>query len=238
VWTEGISTIVITANVGFSAAKTISMDLPEMVSLCQQTRVHDLLTYMHRKREPTTTALRNLLSQFDWQTKKDSKGKSLRITYLIISRLYIFASEKNKKPKGISTPCTALPYHTIRTKTCVHPRFFFLACGPPVFFRRPPSSPMLMSFRKLKPVQTFTRTFFFTPSQNLRATRARKRAGPGSSKLYPVYLYSQSKTSSVSRPPVVAEDFSATHLAFAKVLGDAAAYLRKGGAHDFAEVSL
>jgi hypothetical protein len=29
VWTEGISTIVITTNVGFSAAKTISMDLPE-----------------------------------------------------------------------------------------------------------------------------------------------------------------------------------------------------------------
>jgi hypothetical protein len=60
----------------------------------------------NRHREPTTNAPRHALTQLT-DKEKTRKGKSLRITYLIISRLYIFASGEAKKPKGISTPCTA-----------------------------------------------------------------------------------------------------------------------------------
>lgn len=49
---------------------------------------------------------------------------------------------------------------------------------------------------------------------------------------------SKSKTRAVSRPPVVAQDFAAAHLAFPKVLWNPAADLGESGAHYFAEVSL
>ena len=95
-----------------------------------------------------------------------------------------------------------------------------------------------MNFRNLKPVRTFSRTFFLPQARTFEPPGQEREQDSVHPNYTPVYLYSQSETSPVSGPPVVAEDFSATHLAFAKVLGDAAAHLGESGAHDFAKVSL
>jgi hypothetical protein len=146
---------------------------------------------------------------------------------------------EEQKAKGYlnALHCPALSYHSY--KDVYTSSFLFLACGPPVFFRRPPSSPMLMSFPKIETSPNVHSYIFFLPQADTFEPPGQEREQDSVRPNYtPVYLCSQSKTSSVSGPPVVAEDFSATHLAFAKVLGDAAAHLGEGGAHDFAEVSL
>jgi hypothetical protein len=95
---------------------------------------------------------------------------------------------EEQKAKGYlnALHCPALSYHSY--KDVYTSSFLFLACGPPVFFRRPPSSPMLMSFRKLKPVQTFTRTIFFYPKLIPSSHQGKKESKTRFVQIIPLYI--------------------------------------------------